>query len=98
MGSLQQLASSRLRTIWSRPRQEGRRGAELQRVERAPTLWAQGEGSAAIQLERLWDEVAKTCDVEILCGYVLTASSAKRKTTSTRESAQTLGGVFPVSA
>ena len=47
--------------------------------ECAPTLWAQGEGSAAIQLERLWDEVAKTCDVEILCGYVLNSFQRKEE-------------------
>ena len=39
--------------------------------ECAPTLWAQGNADAAIQLEHLWDEIAKTCDVDILCGYVL---------------------------
>jgi hypothetical protein len=42
-------------------------------------LWAQGEGSAAIQLERLWDEIAKTCDVEILCGYVLNSFQRKEE-------------------
>ena len=39
--------------------------------ECAPILWAQGRADAAIQLEHLWDEIAKTCDVDILCGYVL---------------------------
>ena len=39
--------------------------------ECAPILWAQGKAEAAIQLEHLWDEVAKTHDVDILCGYVL---------------------------
>ena len=39
--------------------------------ECAPILWAQGSTDAAIQLERLWDQIAKTCDVDILCGYVL---------------------------
>jgi hypothetical protein len=37
----------------------------------APTLWAQGRVDAAIQVEQLTDEIAKTCNVEILCGYVL---------------------------
>jgi hypothetical protein len=40
--------------------------------ECAPTLWAQGKADAAIHLEHLWDEIARTCDVDILCGYVLT--------------------------
>ena len=39
--------------------------------ECAPILWAQGRADAAIQLEHLWDEIAKTCDVDILCGYTL---------------------------
>jgi DNA-binding NarL/FixJ family response regulator len=39
--------------------------------ECAPTLWAQGKADAAIQLEHLWDEIAKKYDVDILCGYVL---------------------------
>ena len=40
--------------------------------EFAPTLWAQGKTEAAIQVEHLTDEVAKTCNVDIHCGYVLT--------------------------
>ena len=39
--------------------------------EFAPTLWAQGNADAAIQVEHLTDEVAKTGNVDILCGYVL---------------------------
>jgi len=39
--------------------------------EGALILWAQGKVDAAIQLEHLWDEIAKTCNVDILCGYVL---------------------------
>jgi len=34
-------------------------------------LWAQGNGDTAIQLERVWDELAKTYDVDIMCGYAL---------------------------
>jgi DNA-binding NarL/FixJ family response regulator len=37
--------------------------------ECSPVLWAQGKGEAAIRLESLWDEMAKTYDVDILCGY-----------------------------
>jgi DNA-binding NarL/FixJ family response regulator len=40
--------------------------------ECAPILWAQGKADAAIQLEHLWDEIAKTHDVDILCAYMLT--------------------------
>src|SRR5262249_154636 len=32
-------------------------------------LWAQGKGEAAIQLEQLWNEIAKAYDVDILCAY-----------------------------
>jgi hypothetical protein len=39
--------------------------------ECAPTLWAQGKADAAVQLEHLWDEIARTCSMDILCGYVL---------------------------
>jgi hypothetical protein len=39
--------------------------------ECAPLLWAQGKPEAAIRLEQLWDEIARTFDVDILCGYSL---------------------------
>jgi len=39
--------------------------------ECSPVLWAQGKPYAAIQLEHLWDEVARTYDLDILCGYLL---------------------------
>ncbi len=41
--------------------------------EFAPTLWAQGKADAAIWVERLTDEIAKTHNVDILCGYVLSS-------------------------
>ncbi|MGO9541519.1 MAG: MEDS domain-containing protein [Terriglobales bacterium] len=37
--------------------------------ECAPLLWQQGNPDAAIRLEGLWDEIAKTEDVDVLCGY-----------------------------
>jgi hypothetical protein len=39
--------------------------------ECAPVLWAQGNAAAAVRLEQLWDEIAKTRGVDILCGYRL---------------------------
>jgi DNA-binding NarL/FixJ family response regulator len=39
--------------------------------ECAPLLLAQGKAEAAIRLEQLWDGIAKTYGVDILCGYVL---------------------------
>jgi CheY-like chemotaxis protein len=37
--------------------------------ECAPGLWAKGMAEGAIRLEQLWDGVAKTYGVDILCGY-----------------------------
>jgi len=34
-------------------------------------LWAQGNGEAAIQVEKLGNQLAKTHDIDILCGYSL---------------------------
>jgi DNA-binding NarL/FixJ family response regulator len=39
--------------------------------EGAALLWAQGNAEAALQLEHLWDEIAKLYDVDILCEYPL---------------------------
>lgn len=39
--------------------------------ECAPTLWAQGNADAAVQVEHLWDEITKITNIDILCGYVL---------------------------
>jgi CheY-like chemotaxis protein len=41
--------------------------------ECAPALLTQDMADGAIELEHLWDEVAKTHDIEILCGYVPSA-------------------------
>ena len=41
--------------------------------ECAPILWEQGKADAAIEVERLWDEIAKSCNVDVLCGYVLSS-------------------------
>jgi hypothetical protein len=37
------------------------------------TVWAHGHVEAAIQLEHLWDEIAKSRQMDILCAYPLTA-------------------------
>jgi DNA-binding NarL/FixJ family response regulator len=39
--------------------------------ECAPLLWARGKAEAAIRVEHLWDELAKTYNLDILCGYPL---------------------------
>jgi DNA-binding NarL/FixJ family response regulator len=47
--------------------------------EFSPTLWAQGKVDAAVQVERLTDEIAKTCNVDILCGYVLNSFQSEQE-------------------
>jgi DNA-binding NarL/FixJ family response regulator len=37
----------------------------------AGQLWAEGRIEAAIRVEQLWDELARTYNVDILCGYPL---------------------------
>jgi CheY-like chemotaxis protein len=39
--------------------------------ECSPLLWAQGNADAAIMLEQLWDRIAKSHAVDVLCGYSL---------------------------
>jgi DNA-binding NarL/FixJ family response regulator len=39
--------------------------------ECAPLLWEQGNAEAAVRLEQLWDKIAKTYNVDVLCGYPL---------------------------
>ena len=41
-------------------------------VCRECVLWAEGKADAAIRLEKLWDQIAVTYEVDILCGYALT--------------------------
>jgi len=55
----------------------GRAAGQCARVaacgECSPTLWAQGYVDAAIQFEQLWDEIAKSRQMDVLCAYPLTA-------------------------
>ncbi len=41
--------------------------------ECSPTLWREGRAAAAIRVENLWEEFAGAYDVDVLCGYSLTA-------------------------
>jgi Ni,Fe-hydrogenase I small subunit len=41
--------------------------------ECAPTVWSHGHVEAAIQLEHLWDEIAMSRQMDILCAYPLAA-------------------------
>jgi DNA-binding NarL/FixJ family response regulator len=47
--------------------------------ECAPVLWEQGKADAAIEVEHLWDEIAKSHNVDILCGYVLSSFQLEQK-------------------
>ena len=47
--------------------------------ECAPVLCAQGKADAAIQVEHLWDEIARKHEVNILCGYVLNSFQAEQE-------------------
>jgi len=38
--------------------------------EVAPTLWALGDGEAAAEVERVWDEIGKRHSMEIYCTYL----------------------------
>jgi DNA-binding NarL/FixJ family response regulator len=39
--------------------------------ECAPLLWQSGNAEAAVRLEQLWDEIGKSYEVQIFCGYLL---------------------------
>ena len=41
--------------------------------EMVALLWAQGRGAAALRLEELWNELAKTQAFSLLCGYPIAA-------------------------
>jgi DNA-binding NarL/FixJ family response regulator len=41
--------------------------------ECAPILWEQGKIDAAMEVEHLCEEIARSCDADLLCGYVLSA-------------------------
>ena len=47
--------------------------------ECAPALWRQGNPEAAIELEHLWDQIARDRNVKISCGYVLNDSQRERE-------------------
>ena len=47
--------------------------------ECAPALWKQGKIDAAVEVEHLCNEIAKSCNVDILCGYVLNRLQRKQE-------------------
>ena len=55
---------------------------------RSPLLWAQGKPDAVIRLEQLWDDVGKTFEVDILCGYAFSSFTTRKTSTFFRVSVQ----------
>jgi len=47
--------------------------------ECAPVLWEQGKSDAAIDVEDLCDEIAKSGDADVLCGYVLSTFQGEQE-------------------
>ena len=47
--------------------------------EGTSAVWAQGQIEAAIQLERLWDEVARERQMDILCAFPMAAREGNRQ-------------------
>jgi DNA-binding NarL/FixJ family response regulator len=47
--------------------------------ECSPILWEQGKTEAAVEVEHLWDAIAQICNVDILCGYVLSSFQRERE-------------------
>jgi DNA-binding response OmpR family regulator len=41
--------------------------------ECSPLLWVQGKAEAAVELEHLCEQIARTRDVDILCGYLVSS-------------------------
>ena len=54
-------------------RQAGQHAEVVACGECSPTVWADGNVEAAIQLEQLWDDIAKSRQMDILCVYPLAA-------------------------
>jgi len=54
-------------------RTAGRYGKVAAVGECSPTVWARGDVDAAIQLEHLWDGIAKSHQMDVLCAYPLSA-------------------------
>jgi DNA-binding NarL/FixJ family response regulator len=47
--------------------------------ECAPVLWEEGKTDAAMEVEHLCGEIAKSCDADLLCGYVLSAFQSEKE-------------------
>ena len=52
--------------------------------EMVALLWAEGKTDAAIQLEQLWNDLATTHDVDVLCAYPFNCFAAEQEEQSLR--------------
>ena len=52
--------------------------------EMVALLWAEGKTDAAIQLEQLWNDLATTHDVDVLCAYPFNCIAAEQEKQSLR--------------
>ena len=52
--------------------------------ECSPTVWSLGHVDAAIQLEHMWDEVAMSRGMDILCAYPLAARDESESVAAVR--------------
>jgi DNA-binding NarL/FixJ family response regulator len=56
--------------------------------ERAGRLWAQGQTDAALELEQMCNELARTLDIDMLCAYPLAEESEQAEQSFQRLSAE----------
>jgi len=63
--------------------------------EMVAVLWAQGNAEAAIALEHLWNELAKTHSFSLHCGYALQAFNRDEHAESFRKICQAHSAVIP---
>jgi PAS domain-containing protein len=47
--------------------------------EMVALLWKDGKRQAAIELEQMWNELERTCDFSLLCGYPMSAFSREER-------------------
>jgi len=62
--------------------------------ECAPLLWRKGKTDAALRLEQLWDEIARTYDVDILCGYPGSSLQGEQSTSSFQRISEVHSAVY----
>jgi CheY-like chemotaxis protein len=78
---------------------KGKQGRDAIFGEMCHFLWAQGNAEAAIQVEKLGNELATTYDVDILCGYSLgSVQGGMDNHILQRICAEHSGRLFPVKA